>query len=240
MKIATVQIDSYAGDLIRNIEKHLAFAARAVDAGAEFVLYPELSLTGYEPRLARRLATTIMDERFAPLRTFATKKNVILAVGLPIRTTAQPHIGMGIFRPRATPTVYSKMLLDPDELPYFSAGHTGVTIRCAAQRIAPAICYESQQEEHLQQALLLLPTVYAASVALPDRSVAKSLRHYADMAEKHKIAIVMANCIGQHDVYRCGGHSAIWDEHGALAAELDGEREGGIVYDLKTKEVEMF
>ena len=50
MKIALAQINPTVGDLAGNEAKILAAYQRGVDAGAEMVLCPELSVTGYPPR----------------------------------------------------------------------------------------------------------------------------------------------------------------------------------------------
>ncbi|MFK7935644.1 MAG: carbon-nitrogen hydrolase family protein [Saprospiraceae bacterium] len=234
MKIAIVQIDSCAGDIPKNIEKHLAFAKKAAEMDADLVVFPELSITGYEPTVAADLATEPSDPIFTPFQQFANEKEVIIVIGMPLKTAEKPQIGLGIFRPSSPPAAYAKMLLDPDELPYFSAGNQPMIIEHKNQRIALAICYESQQESHLCQLLELQPTAYLASVALPKRGVEKSHRHYAAMAAKYKIPILMSDNIGQHDVYDCGGCSGVWDQRGELKMALDGESEGGIIYDLET------
>lgn len=46
-KIALAQIDPALGNFPANVQKHVEFATRARDAGAELVVFPELSLTGY-------------------------------------------------------------------------------------------------------------------------------------------------------------------------------------------------
>ncbi|MBI5474599.1 MAG: acyltransferase [Ignavibacteriae bacterium] len=46
-KLALAQIDPVLGNLTRNINKHITFAERAKEAGADLVMFPELSLTGY-------------------------------------------------------------------------------------------------------------------------------------------------------------------------------------------------
>jgi predicted amidohydrolase len=46
-KIALAQIDPTLGNVQRNVEKHIAFARRAKENGANLVVFPELSLTGY-------------------------------------------------------------------------------------------------------------------------------------------------------------------------------------------------
>ena len=45
--IALAQIDPVLGDIEKNVEKHVTVAAKAQEAGAHLVVFPELSLTGY-------------------------------------------------------------------------------------------------------------------------------------------------------------------------------------------------
>lgn len=45
--IALAQIDSVLGDLPRNIKKHVEIVRKAREGGADLVVFPELSLTGY-------------------------------------------------------------------------------------------------------------------------------------------------------------------------------------------------
>jgi predicted amidohydrolase len=47
IKLAVAQIDTVLGDLDANLEKHLAQIDEAVQAKADLVVFPELSLTGY-------------------------------------------------------------------------------------------------------------------------------------------------------------------------------------------------
>jgi NAD+ synthase (glutamine-hydrolysing) len=48
-RIALGQLNLTVGDLAGNVEKMAAAAARATEAGAELVCFPELSITGYPP-----------------------------------------------------------------------------------------------------------------------------------------------------------------------------------------------
>jgi predicted amidohydrolase len=45
--IALAQIDSALGDIKKNVTKHLEFIRRAKEGGADIIVFPELSLTGY-------------------------------------------------------------------------------------------------------------------------------------------------------------------------------------------------
>lgn len=48
MKIAQAQIKTHPDDISKNIKSHLRFTSEAAKYGADFILFPELSLTGYE------------------------------------------------------------------------------------------------------------------------------------------------------------------------------------------------
>lgn len=50
MKIAAAQINPTLGDIAGNVEKILHYIGRAKELGAQLVIFPELSLTGYPPR----------------------------------------------------------------------------------------------------------------------------------------------------------------------------------------------
>ena len=51
-KIAAAQVASVPGDIDRNIATHAAATAAAAQHGVSVLVFPELSLIGYEPSLA--------------------------------------------------------------------------------------------------------------------------------------------------------------------------------------------
>lgn len=52
MKLIAAQIASIPGEIGKNISKHLDVIRLAASKGADVLVFPELSLTGYEPGLA--------------------------------------------------------------------------------------------------------------------------------------------------------------------------------------------
>ena len=70
LTIALAQINTRLGDVEANLEKHLALAKEARAAGADLLVFPELSLTGY---VLQDLASTVAhhpgsdDPVFRPL-----------------------------------------------------------------------------------------------------------------------------------------------------------------------------
>ena len=67
-KIAAAQIGSIRGDVAANVARHEAAIRAAAANGVSVVVFPELSLVGYEPDIAASLAFTDDDIRLEPLR----------------------------------------------------------------------------------------------------------------------------------------------------------------------------
>jgi predicted amidohydrolase len=81
IRIALAQIDTRLGVVEANLEKHLTQIEAARQAGAELVVFPELSLTGYQlqdltPGVARRASAD--DPAFKPLLAASRKLDVLL------------------------------------------------------------------------------------------------------------------------------------------------------------------
>lgn len=83
--IAAAQSISIAGDIAANIQRHLCFMQAAMAHRVEFLLFPELSLTGYECARARELAIDPVDARLQPLRDLAHHSGMITVVGASVR-----------------------------------------------------------------------------------------------------------------------------------------------------------
>ena len=52
LTLAAAQTISIPGDVAANIQRHLAMMRAAAEQGVQLLVFPELSLTGYEPFLA--------------------------------------------------------------------------------------------------------------------------------------------------------------------------------------------
>ncbi|WP_241239979.1 carbon-nitrogen hydrolase family protein [Xanthomonas sp. BRIP62418] len=196
MKLTAAQILSTPGQIEENISKHLDVIRLAASKGADVLVFPELSLTGYEPALAHALAVHPADQRFDPLQVASDQYGMLIAVGVPTKGAKGIEIGMICFQPGLERTSYSKQQLHPDELPFFTGGDEQLVLRHADQVLAPAICYESLQASHAEQVAASGAGVYLASVAKSERGVTSAYNHYPTIARKHSMTVLMANCVG--------------------------------------------
>ena len=92
MKICIAQTRPIKGDIDQNIASHIKFIERAADLHASAIFFPELSLTGYEPELAKALATTAADIRFKIFQQICNAKSITIGAGVPTSTSMGIHI----------------------------------------------------------------------------------------------------------------------------------------------------
>lgn len=239
MIICAAQIQPVAGNIPVNIEKHVACILQAVAHGAAVIIFPELSITGYEPGLAAALASNRDDMRLDIFQQISDTKQCTICVGMPIRSATGIHIGMVLFQPGQQRQTYAKQQLHADELPYFVAGNTEMMFTVNNTAIAPAICYESLLPEHAAKAVALGAQLYAASVAKSATGVAKAYRHYPAIAKQYGICVVMSNSIGPCDNFIAAGQTATWNKDGELAGCLHASEEGLVLLNTITGEASL-
>ncbi|MCW3121289.1 MAG: acyltransferase [Flavipsychrobacter sp.] len=237
MKICVAQIRPVKGDIEKNIKQHVAFINKAVAKGASLIIFPELSLTGYEPELTKELATTIDDKRFDELQQISDNDKITIGAGMPLKTDSGILIGMILFQPGRPRTSYAKQHIHTDEVPYFVCGKDSLVLDVNEHKIAPAICYESLLPEHAEQAHNSGAEIYFASVAKSAGGVAKAQKHYPVIAAQYSMPVLMANCVGYCDNFDSVGTSSVWTNKGVLAGHLDDKSEGLLIFDTDTEAV---
>lgn len=240
MKICAAQIQAIKGDIAQNIHAHKQWIFAAVAKGADFILFPELSLTSYEPELAEKLAVESNDPRLDEFQEISNANRISIGLGAPVQSDLGIQIGMFIFQPDLPCKVYAKQYLHSDEQPFFVPGNQQVVLNCGKEKIAPAICYESLLPEHAADVLKLGASIYVASVAKPTTGVAKSSEYFPQLARKHSITVMMANAVGFCDTFESAGLSAVWNTEGEPVGQMGGTEEGLLMVDLSSHEVSQF
>ncbi|MEH0154102.1 carbon-nitrogen hydrolase family protein [Limibacter armeniacum] len=236
MKLAIVQLEPVKGDIEKNITQHVSWIKKAAQQGADMVVFPELSLSGYEPELASSIATNQDDKRLDVIQALSNEYQVTVGAGLPTRDGDNLFISMIIFRPSQARITYSKQFLYPTETSVFTAANNPLALPFGAETVAPAICYELSNKEHHEMAAQNKATAYVASVLNAVSGVDADLEKLGDIAKQYQMTTMMANFIGTSGGYACAGKSSVWNKDGQLLAQLGTEEEGMIVFDTETKE----
>lgn len=230
MKICLAQTASIKGDIAANIFGHKRLIDKAVAQKADLIIFPELSLTGYEPKLAEGLAMNLNDTRLDPFQEISDAKNIIIGVGAPLKAEHGTYISLILFQPQQVRSSYSKQYLHEDEEPFFVCGPQASGVLNTEPLIALAICYEISIPEHAEGASQYGARIYIASVAKTVSGVEKANQRLSEIASEYGMTVLMSNCIGPCDGDTGGGKSAIWNEHGEMVEVLDDQEEGILIY----------
>ena len=237
MKICVAQTRPVKGDVAANISTHKKLIALAVSSSADIIVFPELSLTGYEPALAKDLAADIADKRFDDFQEISDLSNISIGVGMPVKNNAAVLIGIITFQSHRPREVYPKQYLHQDEIPFFVNGHHQIYLPENKTKIAPAICYEVFVPEHVENAFKNDAKIYLASVAKSYGGAEKAMKTMSCLAKKYAMTVLMSNCIGHCDNFDCGGKTSIWNDKGQLLGQLDDQHEGILIIDTDSQEI---
>jgi predicted amidohydrolase len=235
MIIAAAQVRSAPGDVAANVSLHLAAIRQAANNGAGMVVFPELSLTGYEPSLADELAFEPLDERLQVFRDQSENLGITIGVGIPTKANGKPRISQAFFRPNSPDILYSKQRLHEDEMPFFQAGDEQACLMEDTETVVPAICYEALVPEHAAHAAELGATAYVACVAKPERGVTHAYTYFPESAKRNQFVVVMCNAIGRSDNFISVGRSAAWNRHGEILASAGSDAGCLMLVDLASE-----
>jgi predicted amidohydrolase len=237
MKICVAQTKPAKADVQSNINNHQKLIDLAVYNRAGIIIFPELSLTGYEPGLAKELATDANDSRFDIFQKLSDTGKIIIGAGMPTTSIGGTCISTIIFQPHKARQTYSKKHLHADEEPFFTSGEnfTGLTINKI--NIALAVCYELSVPEHSENAFKNGAGIYIASVAKSAAGVEKAVESLAGIASKYAMIVLMSNAVGYCDNFVSAGTSSIWNNQGQLAAQMNSTDEGILIIDTDTQEI---
>jgi predicted amidohydrolase len=231
MKICIAQTSAIRGNIQQNIDKHKKLVEFAAAHGAKIIFFPELSLTGYEPGLAKELAVDLNDKRLGVFQEISDDKNIIIGVGIPMKNSKGVTISMIFFQSKMPRRSYAKQILHPDEYPYFVSGDRQLFLKLGNVKIAQAICYELSIPRHAKHAHKYGAKIYLASVSKTPAGVAKAIKELSAIAKKYSMTTFLSNNVGICDNLECGGRSSVWNNMGLMMGQLNAQSEGLLIYD---------
>ena len=230
--LAAAQYCAVPCDIDANIELHLRLVQAAARHGVQRLLFPELSLTGYELPQLGRLAAQITAQRLQPLQDAARQHGMAITVGLPVQPPGldKPCIAALTLHPQGAPARYCKQYLHGGEQQYARANPSGLAPHLqiltgrdgTALPIASAICFDSNQADHVQAAADAGAQVYAAGVLVSPQGYAADSILWQQAARRHRLYVLVANHGAPSGPYASAGRSACWGSDGTLLGEVPG------------------
>jgi NAD+ synthase (glutamine-hydrolysing) len=148
VRIALGQVDTTVGDLDGNVELLTAWAARATEAAADAVVFPELAITGYPPEdLVLRPAFVADNLEALGALAASTAGGCSVVVGFVDRTDRGIHNAAALLGGGDVIARYHKVRLPNygvfDEARTFVPGDAACAIRLAGSELGISICEDA-------------------------------------------------------------------------------------------------
>ncbi len=158
VRMAASAVDARPGETAGNLEKIRHQAAEARRAGADLVLFPELSLTGFLPNHpvgdhdtwlrsalsgARALAETIPGPATDRLSEIAAEHGVLLCAGLLEDAGALMHNTQVLVGPDGLCGAWRKMHVPMFEMPFYNGGGQPPVVETPLGRVGVNICFDA-------------------------------------------------------------------------------------------------
>ena len=244
MKIAVAQISCSLGDVTANVRTMRDFSARARDAGAELVVFPEMSDTGYSIPAIQKHATSWNEGAVPELRSIAET----LAIG--IVAGVSERVGDCIFNSQVfidatgeiAATYRKTHLFSPapiEEHKCFTAGDRFAAADYRGLRLGLSICYDLRFPEFFRWlAIQEKANVLVIASAWPFPRV-EHLRVLATArAIENQSYVLVSNRVGTDDGATFCGSSAIIDPYGVVVAAASADRAELLIADISADVVQ--
>ncbi|MHA3024317.1 carbon-nitrogen hydrolase family protein [Mycobacterium sp. BMJ-28] len=215
--IAVAQPHIATGEVAANVDAHVALIDQA---HARLVVFPELSLTGYQldtPPID--VASDVME----PLVSSCAARGSAALVGAPVVSNGHHYIATVLVDSTGPSVVYRKTYLGADEQARFCPGPGPQTINLDGWRIGLGICRDTGIDEHINGTAQLGVDLYACGVVHHEWELAEQQRRARNIAATCHAPVAMASFAGPTGAgyLTTAGHSAIWSAKSTLIAQAD-------------------
>jgi len=207
-------------DVAVNAETH---AAAVRSAGARVVVFPELSLTGYELDAP---AITAEDPLLAPIVEACAETGSLALVGAPVGGEAgRSHIGMLAVDGTGATVAYHKMWLSTTESNRFTPGSKPAVLDVDGWRLGLAICKDTGIPRHASDTAALGIDAYVVATLKHADEAALQDERARRVATEHQVWVAVASFAGATGggYVQAAGRSSIWTSDGVVTAQAGAE-----------------
>ena len=239
-KLTLAQISGKRGDKRSNLKNLEKTVAKAAKLGAEIVIFPELSVTGYTVRdQLYELAEPVPGPSTQVMANVAKKTRTHIIFGLPElseKTQATLYNASVLVGPKGFIGKYRKMYLPThsvfEEKRYFRPGYEAATFTTELGKIGLIICYdlffpEVTRLARLQGAQLIVCISASPAVRrafFETLTVARAIENTAFLA--------YVNLVGIEDGLQFWGGSRLVGPQGKIIAKAEYDKEDLIIADV--------
>jgi 5-aminopentanamidase len=226
LTIAAVQYEALAGGIGPNVEEHVRLIEDAESHGARLVIFPEMSLPGYNlPVLSADDGWLGPDDpRLGDLREVCRRTGITAVAGAAYREPdGTPRLaGLAIHPDGSTDFGFKTHLRGPEK-DVFTEGDGGpLLIEMDGWKVALAIGSDVSVPARTTEAALAGADIYAVSAAYTTEEDRRLALHLGAKAMDHRTFGVLANLGGTTPLGRSCGLSGFWGPDGLQMEQAAG------------------
>ncbi|WP_162795459.1 carbon-nitrogen hydrolase family protein, partial [Nonomuraea lactucae] len=212
LSIAAAQPKCVSYDVAANAATH---AETVRSAGARVVVFPELSLTGYEPDAP---AITAEDPRLTPIVEACAETGSVALVGAPVEG---PHIAIVAVDGTGATVAYRKVWLGTEEAVRFAPGSGPAVLDVDGWRLGLAVCKDTGVPRHARDTAALGMDAYVAGTVKHAAEGALQDERARRVAADHRVWVVVASFAGSTGggFDRAAGRSGVWAPGGTVIVQ---------------------
>ena len=249
MKVSLCQINPTVGAIERNMDLIMKWYQKAVAAGAELTVFPELVLVGYPPQdlLLRR---RFLDKAEMALKSIAKKTTIPMIIGNPLRENGKLYNCAFVCGHGEIAGHYKKRLLPTydvfDEDRYFTSGESTEVIEVEFDnklvKIGMQICEDLWDEDYACNLAKSLKEKGAECIvnisASPYRAgrLADRSKLIASKVTETALPFFYCNIVGAQDELIFDGQSLAYDGKGNLIGQGPAFKEDIVLVDSANSE----
>jgi len=233
-KVAVAQIDGTLGNIPANLAKIETQTAKAAQAGAKLVIFPELATTGYfiSDRI-EELAEPIPGPTTAALTNIAKEHDIWLVTGMAEKGDGEYFNTSVLVAPDGLVGSYRKVHLFDAEKATFALGDQQALFPTPVGTVALTICYDLLFPEYIRSLVLAGAEVIINSTNWISDEYQRDVWGWtgertaalaSTRALENTVHVAMAARVGEEAGFHSLGHSCICAPSGSvLAIVKDGE-----------------
>jgi NAD+ synthase (glutamine-hydrolysing) len=243
VRLALAQINSVVGDLDGNRTLILERLGDARTAGAELIVFPELSVTGYPPE------DLLLRQGFIRAAEASVERIARAARGVTVLVGA-PHFDRDLYNAcyvcaaGEVKAVYRKRFLPNygvfDEERYFASGRDLILLEHGGTLVGPTVCEDMWQPGPPATDLALAGAELLVNISASPFYVGRDREReemFVTRARDNSCFVAFCNSVGGQDELIFDGHSVVLDDEGTVIARAPGFEEALLLADIEPKEV---
>lgn len=230
VKTAVVQTNPKLGDISYNIQQTKYWVQKAYKEGAQLVVFPECSLTGYQFKdeaSSSESALHIGDAWTQDLQQVTKDTDIHIIVGFVEKAGEDLYNTLLVIAPNGDLFKHRKAHLSNLGVDHFvKEGNTPIEVfETSIGKLGCFICYEARFPEHSRSLVLDGADILVHITNLPETANDQVDLLLPARANENRVFLLSAGRIGEENGYRYLGRSTIYGVEGEVLEQANQESE---------------